>query len=284
MKITRIACCLSLLMVGLGIALLTQPVLAQEEKIELEVTYPRIESTTPGANFKFTVTLRYRGSQARIFDLRATGPSDWITYITSSDENIKISAIKLDPNKYYPEQVRVIASPPPSTILEPGEYKIILEASSGVITDSIELTALVTPTYSMDLVLSRRAYYSKVVAGKDNFFSMSVKNTGSGALTNIRFSADKAEGWVIEFRPEKIDSIAPGSSEEVEVNIKPVAKATAEYYQVALIAEANQTRETVNIEVFVEKSEGTWIWVGAAVALLVIAGFTGIFLYLNRNK
>ena len=99
MKVTRAACCLFLLVLSLGTALSTQPVLAQEETIELEATYPKIESAASGASFKFTVTLKYRGSQARTFDLRAAGPSNWTTYIMSSHENIKISAIKLDPNK-----------------------------------------------------------------------------------------------------------------------------------------------------------------------------------------
>lgn len=284
MKITRITCLLFLLVVSLGTTLSTQPVLAQEEKIELEATYPRIESATPGASFKFTVALRYRGSQARTFDLRAAGPSGWTTYITSNDENIKISAINIGPNKYYPDQVKVITSPPPSTILEPKEYKITLEASSGAITGSIELTAIVTPTYSMDLVLSHNVYYHEVTVGKNNIFSINISNTGSGTLTNIKFSTDKPEGWVIKFRPEKIDSLMSGSSEKIEVNIKPAAKAAAEYYQATLIAEANQTRVTTNMEVFVEKPKGAWIWVGAVIAFLVIAGFTGIFLRLNRRK
>ena len=284
MKIGRIVWCLFLLIAGLWAVLSTRPVLAQEEKIELEATYPRIESATPGASFKFTVALRYRGSQARTFDLRAAGPPGWTTYITSSDESIRISAVRLEPNKYYPDQVKVIAFPPASTTPDPKEYKITLEASSGAITGSIELTAIVTPTYSMDLVLSHNVYYHEVTVGKDNIFSISISNTGSGTLTNIKFSTDKPEGWVIEFRPEKIDSLMSGSSEKIEVNIKPAAKAAAEYYQVILIAEANQTRVTTNMEVFVEKPKGAWIWVGAVIAFLVIAGFTGIFLRLNRRK
>ena len=285
MKIELVACFFLLTVVGMLATTVSSPILAQEEKIELDVNYPVIESATPGDSLKFTVALKYRGSQARTFDLRTSGPPGWTTYITSSDGYTRISAIKLDPNKEYPERVKVIASPSPSAVPERTEYKIALEASSGAIRASIELTAALLPTYSLELVLSPTPYYHKAVtAGKYNLFFADVKNTGSGALSNIRFSADKPAGWVVEFKPEKIDSLTAGSFEKVEVNVKPPAESAAEYYQVTLIAEANQSRRTVNVDMPVEKPKGAWVWVGVVTAFLVIAGFTVIFLRLNRRN
>jgi uncharacterized membrane protein len=270
--------------VALVACLLSPPVLAQEETIKLGTTYPRIESAASDTVFKFTVDIVYRGDQARKFDLRTSGPSGWNTYITSGDESVRISAIKLEPGKYH-HQVKVIASPPPSVVTGPRDYRIILEARSGAIWDNIELTAVVMPTYSLVLVPGPR-YHREVTAGEDNFFFITARNTGSGELTSIRFSADKPHDLVVQFQPDRIDRLASGSFQEIQVNIKPSESAVDRYYNVKVIAQASQIRQrqTTTIGVRVEESNWLWVWVGGGITLLVIAGFAIIFLRLSRGK
>jgi uncharacterized membrane protein len=223
--------------VALVTCLLSPPVLAQEETIELGATYPRIESAASDAVFKFTVDIVYQGDQARKFDLRASGPSGWTTYV------------------------------------------------SGAIWDNIELTAVVMPMYSLDLVTEPRFYRDReVTASEDNFLFITARNTGSSELTSIRFSADKPRDVVVEFQPEEIDRLAPGSFQEIQVNIKPSESAVDRYYNVKVIAQASQIRQTTTIGVRVEESKWLWGWVGAGITLLVIAGFTIIFLRLGRGK
>jgi uncharacterized membrane protein len=283
MNISRIVCCWFLVTVALVACLPFSSVLAQEETIELEATHPRVESDAPEPVFKFTVTLKYQGDQTQEFDLRTRGPSGWSHYVTSSDERSRVSVIKLEPDRSEPYQVRIIASPPPSTIPETKDYTITLVASSGTIRDSIELTAVVMPTYSLDL-FPRSWYHRELTANEDNFFIITAENTGSGELTNIKFSAHKPQGWLVEFQPEIIDRLAPDSSQEVEVNIKPPTDMTDRYYNVTLIAEARQLRQTTDVRVQVEEVNWMWVWIGAGIAVLVIAGFAVIFLRLGRGK
>lgn len=272
-----------LLIIGLAITSLPHVAVAQEETIELAATYPRVESDAPEAVFKFTVDLIYQGNQTREFDLRTSGPSGWNTYVTSRDESARISVIKLEPNKPDLYQVKVITSPLPTTILKSQDYTITLEASSGTIRDSIGLTAVVMPIYSLDL-LPESWYHREAIAGEDNFFTITVRNTGSGELTDIEFSAHKPRDWIVEFQPDEIDRLAPGSSQEVEVNIKPATKTADRYYDVTLIVEANQVRQTTTVGVRVEESKWLWGWIGGGIALLVVVAFAVIFLRLNRGK
>ena len=284
MNVSRVVCCWLLVTVVLVACLPFSPVLAQEETIELEATYPRVESDAPEPIFKFTVTLKYQGDQTREFDLRTRGPSGWNHYVTSRDESVRVSLIKLEPNKADPYQVKVIASPLPATILKSKDYTITLEASSGTISDSIELVAVVMPTYSLDLLPRELWYYREVTANEDNFFTVTAENTGSGELTNIRFSARKPQGWIVEFQPDIIYRLAPGTSQGVEVNIKPPTDVTDRYYDITLIAEASQARQTTDVRIQVEEVNWMWVWVGAGIAVLVIAGFAVIFLRLSRGK
>ncbi|MFC2072522.1 NEW3 domain-containing protein [Chloroflexota bacterium] len=285
MKYISIVTLFFILMAVLITALSPRPILAQEETIELKATYPRLESAAHEAIFKFSVSLIYRGGQAREFDLRTSGPSGWSTYVTSSDGSARVSVIKLEPNKSDPYQVKVIASPLPSTSVKVKDYTITLVASSGTISDSIELTAVVMPEYSLDLVASHR-YNNEVTANRDNQFSLTVKNTGNGELTNISFSADKPQEWIVEFKPETIDRLAPGISQELQVNIKPSANTTDRdrYYDVTLTAEADQTRQTTTMNIRVEEPKLPWMWIGGAIALLAVGVFTFVFLRFSRNN
>ena len=282
-RIGRIVCYLSLMTVASVALLLCGPVLAQEETIELEATYPRVESAATEPVFKFSVSLVYRGGQAREFDLRTSGPSGWSTYVTSSDGSARVPVIKLEPDESEPYQVKVVASPLPSAIVEVRDYTITLTASAGTISDSIELTAVVMPTYSLNL--SHRGYLETTV-NVDNWVSLTVKNTGSGELTNIRFSADKLQRWTVEFKPETIDRLAPGISEEIQVNIRPTSIAVDRYnrYTVTLTAEADQTRETTSVRIRVEEPKGFWMWIGGGIAVVVIGLFVFVFLRFSRNK
>jgi len=283
-KISRIVYYLFLMTVAAGALLLSMSVLAQEETLKLEATHPKLESTATEPIFQFSVSLIYRGAQAQEFDLGMSGPSGWSTYVTSSDKSTRVSVIKLEPNKSDPYQVKVIASPLPSTIVvKDKDYTITLVASSGAISDSIKLTAVVLPTYSLDL-LPWSWYAREVTAGKDNFFSIITENTGSGELTNIRFSADKPQEWIVEFQPETIDRLAPGVSQEIQVNIKPTPKAIDRYHSMTLIAAADQTRQTTILSAYVEEPKLPWMWIGGAIALVAVGVFTFIFLKFNRNK
>ncbi len=282
MKIGRIVC-LCLLVASLVPLFLSGPVLAQdeEEKIELGATYRKLEATAPGASFEFEVSLEYQGGEDREFDLAVTAPQDWFTQVKPRFGEQQIRSITLKPSGSS-EDVKVTASPPFFLIPEPGEYEITLEASSGDLSGSIDLTAVITATYAIDLVPTTERYNTKATAGKDNFFSIEIQNNGSGTIENIRFSSRKPGGWTIEFTPEDIDDLSPDSSQTVEVNIKPAPKAIAGDYQITLTADAKQSKEDINIRVTVE-TPTIWGWVGIGIILVVIAGVTAIFMRFSRR-
>lgn len=137
-----------------------------------------------------------------------------------------------------------------------------------------------------DLILSvvwAGKHYNEVTAGKDNAIFLEVRNTGNRSITNIKLSADKPEGWAIEFRPAKIDYLGPGSLQTVDVNIKPSGKTAKGEYRVTFVAEANEIRKVENFWVRVEAAS-SWLWVGAIVAAMVVAAFVVIFVRSGRQQ
>jgi len=288
----RILVGLSLLLVSLLVISPAAAVLAQEEEappevINLIATYTKLEGVA-GAGFEFEVGLQYAvGTEARTFDLAATGPQDWTLYITPTYPTDKqILDIRLEPPIPYQAaqitKVIIHVSPPYWLLPEPGEYPITLETTSGEVTNIIEVTAVVTSTYIMSLAPAEERYNTTATAGRDNYFSVEVQNNGSAAIDDITFSTSKPSGWTIEFSPGEIDSIAAQDSQTIEVNIKPPAKTIAGDYQISLTAKGKQISEDMDIRVSVE-TPTIWGWLGVAIIVLVVAGLVYIFMRFSRR-
>jgi uncharacterized membrane protein len=125
-------------------------------------------------------------------------------------------------------------------------------------------------------------YYSQVKAGEDNKFFLELRNSGNRTLTDIRLSSDKAEGWVIEFNPAQISSLNADSIQTIDINIRPPAKTSRGDYKFSVIAQANEIKKVETIWLRVE-SDSFWLWVGAIVGAVVVAGFIIIFIRFGRK-
>lgn len=135
---------------------------------------------------------------------------------------------------------------------------------------------------NLTLWLRNGWYHRDARAGEDNNFFLEVRNTGTKPITNIRLSSEKPEGWIIEFKPAEINYLSSGSLQTVDVNIKPVGKATKVEYRVTLIAEANEIRKVRYFWLTV-KPATSWLWIWAIVGAVVIAGFVFIFMRFGRQ-
>jgi len=282
---------LCLLLVSLLAISLPAAVLAQEEAppetITLTATHTKLEGIA-GTSFEFEVDLEYTGgTEARVFDLVANGPKDWTTYITPTyPKDKQILDVRLEPVLPYETRpatkILVYIAPPYWLLPEPGEYQITVGASSGEVTGTIDLTAVVTATYMMSLAPAEERYNTTATAGRDNYFSIEVLNNGSAAIDDITFSSSKPSGWTIEFSPDEIDTVAALTSQTIEVNIKPPAKTIAGDYQISLTATGKQISDDMDIRVSVE-TPTIWGWVGVAIIVLVVAGLVYIFMRFSRR-
>jgi uncharacterized membrane protein len=272
-----------LLLVG-SLLLVFSPttVLAQEEKVEIDPAFSKLEGTS-GTTFQFPVTLKYTGDAPKTFNLSVTGPQNWTVYITPDYPQDKmIRDIRLDPTSTVGEYIDVDAAPPAWLIPAPGEYKITLEVSSGTIIDTIQLTAVITASYNMSLTTPDNLLNTTAAAGKDNFFAIGISNTGSAPIDNITLSSDNPKGWTIEFAPGKINALNAGSSQMVTVNIKPPPKTIAGDYSITLTAGGNQISKDIQIRVTVE-TPTVWGWIGVGIIILVFAGLAFVFIRFSRR-
>ncbi len=255
-----------------------------EPQVVMKVDFPRMEAIA-GGEMEFDLELLYehRGGEDRRFDLVVTTPEGWTVYMTPQFEREKrISSITLEPSFGIGKTIRLKAISPFWPLPEPGDYKITLEAISGELKGTLELTAVITAMYNMGIVTETERLNTTVKVGKDNFFSIEVLNLGTDAIENIKFSPTKPSGWNIDFSPEKIESLSAFKSETVELNIKLPTETIAGDYMITIRASGEQASEKIEIRVTVE-TPTIWGWVGVGIIALVIAGLAYIFLRFSRR-
>ena len=230
------------------------------------------------------MALSYTGPEygsSREFDLAVKAPPDWSTYITPQYGDQRLLSIPLKAGMGS-SKIKVYASPPTFTMPEAGEYSITLDATSDEVSGSVELLAVITATYAFNLIPVNDLYSTSATSGKDNFYSIVIRNTGSDTLENIKFSSIKPEGWSIDFSPEQIDELSAGSLQTIDVNIKPAAKAIAGDYQITLAADTTRVTEEFKVRVTVQ-TPSIWGWVGIGIILVVIAGVVFVFMRFSRR-
>ena len=258
-----------------------------EEKLELVSSFP-VQRGESGTSFEFEVMFNYQGSEPKVFEFALAVPQEWQASVrrTWGEENVaSLLAIRLIPNKEYPDRAKVVCSPLPGSLPEPGDYVVTLEAVSGSLRDSIELKAVVTglpEIYGLDLVTPTGRLDIPVKAGEDNPVSFLLTNTGTGTLENITFTSVKSEGWGTTFSPSRIKTFAPGQSQEIEVVITPPRRTIAGDYHVIMRAMGVVAVGNIDLRVRVQ-TPTVWGGVGIGIVAAVIAGLAVLFRRLGRR-
>lgn len=140
-------------------------------------------------------------------------------------------------------------------------------------------------TIDMTLWLrSGKNYYDNVArAGQDNKFFLEVRNVGTKPITNIKFSSDVSEDWIVEFNPVMLDYIDPGILQTVDVNIRPPENASRGEHAINIIAQANEIRKVENVSVTVSLAS-YWLWVWGGLILVIVVVFYFIYRHVSRQK
>ena len=260
----------------------------EEARIEIDTKYP-VLSGVADKSFEFELNVRYLSAdmEARDFDLSIEAPEGWLSYICESKYTTdkEISAVHLEP--YGIQQTLLVVVAAPFWLYpEPGDYIVKLVVTSGGIEGSIDLRAKITARYEFSAAtkLEGGRLNIKAETGKESYLPISVTNTGTATLDKITLSSSGPEGWSVTFNPEKIESLSPGASQDVEVVVKPPAKTIAGDYMVSLqfAGEPPSHADDLGIRVTVGTST-KWGLVGVGIVVAIIAGLAVTFMRLGRR-
>ncbi|MBA7678769.1 hypothetical protein ES703_87047 [subsurface metagenome] len=144
------------------------------------------------------------------------------------------------------------------------------------------MKVIITGTYKLEAGTATGLLSLTTEKGEPGNISVYVKNTGSATIHNIEFLSVKPENWKVEFKPEKIDALEPGSLKQVEVSIVPAQEALVGDYAVGLNISGEKSSDNLELRVTV-KASAAWGWIGIGIIVLVIVGLFGLFVSLGRR-
>ena len=136
----------------------------------------------------------------------------------------------------------------------------------------------------LSLRMSPGGFRSEIVRGEDNTFYVEVVNNSSEPINDVSLSTNGLkEGWTVSFEPQHIDSLAANSYTTVDVVIRAPDNVEKGNYNVTCIAEAGAMRAVLDIYLWMEESNPFWLWIGGAIAAVVVAGFIYVFMRMGRQ-
>jgi uncharacterized membrane protein len=239
-----------------------------------------------GDAFDFVVKVLWQGSQAKVFNLTATTPPGWQATILRVYTQTQIGAMRIDANRETADTIGVNLTPVSWYKPDPGEYPVTVTVASedGQFTKSFELKAVITAKYQFVMEPVSGRFSTEAVAGEDNVYSVMLKNTGATAIQDVIFSSDKPENWSVIFTPGKVSSLEPGTSQQVDVIIKPPRNRTiAGDYVISLSA---NSKEYTPDEVVLKTSILTppvLNWTGIFIVVAVVGGLAALFWQLSQR-
>jgi len=249
--------------------------------IEMTTKYPTIENPA-GKEFKFSLEVKNKTEETLMCDLGIQLPRGWNAYCTPQWKDERISSIKID--KSGTENLSLTVVPP--IFIEKGEYPITFIVESGENRASIDLKAIVTGTYKLNLRTETGLLNIDTIAGEEKTFTVYLWNEGSAAIENISFFSAKPEDWEVIFKPEKISSLPPIAEaqkpEKVEIIVKTPQRTLPGDYMISLTTTGTQDQKKVEIRTTV-KTSTKWGWIGIGIIIIILAVLIGIFIKLKRR-
>jgi uncharacterized membrane protein len=254
------------------------------DKIELSCQYPALKNKA-GSTFSYDIEVKYTGGEKpKYFEFKVTTPTNFVARVEKSYGGDEIPGLNIDPKAYTPEKIKLTAL----GFDKPGDYKIKLDAFSGALRTSIDLTAIITAKYSMELKTQSGVLNTNVTAGQEDTFPVIINNSGTADLEKVNLSSvvrGSPAGWTVTFSPDKLDTLLVKSEKEVQVKIKTPQKTISGDYEITITAKPEgkpDVEDKVNIRVTV-LTPTIWGWVGVGIVVLVIIGLAVMFWRFGRR-
>lgn len=255
----------------------------EPETLDFDIAYSEVSAFgTKGELFEFEASIIFYGEEEKFFEIVEEFPSGWSMDINPGSGAIDIPRIRLNPGA--PETLKIKCRP--MVEKEPGEYifKITLKSTEegDVLEGSAEFTGIVKPDGKLELLTSTDRLSTEVRSGKENLYTLVLKNTGTAPIGDIKISSSgEPEGWLVELE-SNIEVLSAGEELEIEATIIPPERTIAGDYSIRFNVSSEDGNDSLELRTTV-KTPLIWKIIGIGLIALVIAGIAVIFERLGRR-
>ena len=249
----------------------------KSKDVKITTSYPVLEGPTD-ATFEFSIEVENKLDKDTVFNLAHEGPRNWDIKFKPAYEDKYFSSLRIKKGQTESMAVEV----KPYLLAEPNRYPLKVKVSSPEAKAEAEITVVLTGTYKLDAGTADGLLSLSALRGKEANLSLYVKNTGSAKQNTVKFLSFKPENWKVEFKPETLETLAPGDLKQVEVAITPAEEALVGDYSVGLAVEGEKAKKNLEFRVTV-KASTAWGLIGVIIILLVVAGLVTTFFRFGRR-
>jgi len=224
------------------------------------------------STFTYTANLKNGTAEKQPYALIANAPRGWV--VTFKANYQPVTSVEVEPNSTQSVTIEI----KPSASVEAGSYKIPVRATSGSTSANLDLEAVITGTYSLELNTPTGLLSADITAGDEKRLELVVKNTGTSLLQEVKMEASAPLNWSVTFDPKSVANLQPGKTETVYSVIKADKKAIPGDYVTNIEAKTPEATSKISLRVSVE-TPMLWGWIGVMVILFAI----GMVWYLFRK-
>ncbi len=244
--------------------------------VTLDTEFPALRGPSD-VTFTFNLDLKNDTGDDIQFGLETEGPDGWQIEAKPSGQS-RASTVTVTAGSS--ERITVEADPPDFT--PAGTYPVVVQASGGGETATMELAVQVTGNFGMTLATPDERLNVDVQAGKATELPLVIRNDGTAPLLGVTLSATPPRGWDVTFSPDGIDDIEPGATADVVATITPADDAIAGDYRLTLRAQVPETSDSIEIRATV-KTSALWGLVGVGIILIALAAVALVFRRFGRR-
>jgi len=260
-----------------GVSLPIKVTVSEEGAYETEFTseQPNLEGSS-SSSFSYSAKITNKTAEQQTYALRHAAERGWDVRFRASGKDV--SSVVIDPNES--QNITIEITPP--TQVPAGTYKIPIEAASGATGGTLELEAVITGTYDVELTTPTGRLSETIKAGGKKTINLEVKNTGTVDLRDIQLTAATPVDWEVEFDTTEIDMLEAGQSKTVTATVTASEKAIVGDYVLNMTARAPEAESQATFRMTVEASV-LWGWLGILIVAAVLGGVYGLFRKYGRR-
>ncbi len=245
--------------------------------VTLTTDFPSLQGPA-SQTFNFNLTLSNQSAEDLTFAVNAQGPAGWTVSAQLTGQSQAASAVV----KAGSTSGVTVSAQPPSGVAA-GTYPIQVVATAGARQIPGTLKVVITGSYSMAMSTPDQRLNGSGSAGQSTDLSLTLTNSGTAAITNVKLDSTPPSGWKVTFDPASIANLDAGKTQTVVAHIVPSSDAVAGDYVVTMKASGDQsTNASVDIRFTVETSL-EWALVGIGLIVLVAVGLLWVFRRYGRR-
>lgn len=244
---------------------------------KFSVAFPELTGTSD-TTFEFKATYNNDTSSTQSFSLASKSPEGWSVTFKPLYEDKNVASISVDAGG---SQVLEVDVKPPANVAA-GTYDLAIALISPDETYTADLTTIITGTFDAVITTPDGRLNMDAQAGKTATMPITVMNTGSVELKDVKLTSTCPANWEVTFEPSVVPSIPGGEEAQVMMSVKPTNRAIAGEYEVHALAANEGIKESVALRIAV-KTPASWGFLGILIILAICVLLVRMFRKYGRK-